>query len=102
MARLVFAEHFVGDFGCPRLHIVDFRRLKIVVDGDAILVRDRRVKRHLFCTIEDRDDTVGPEPFGVQGRLPPTYPHTGYNFMGIGGRVHTTFGGFFALSGHPG
>lgn len=93
MARLELAEHFVGDFGCPRLHIVDFRGLKIVVYGNTILVRDRRVKRHLFCTIEDRDDTMGPEPFRIQGRLPPSYPHTGYNFICVSGRVHTTFGG---------
>ena len=86
----IFAEQFVSYFGSPRLHIIDFLRLEIIVYGNAILVRNRRVKRHLFCTIEDGDYAVLLEPSWVQSRIQASYPYTGYDFVGIRGRFHTT------------
>ena len=87
----IFAEHFVGDFRCPCLHIIDLRRLEIVVHRNTILIRHRWMKSHLFCTIEHRLDSVLVEPLFIQSRLPSPNPDTGYNLICIFCRIHVTY-----------
>lgn len=77
----VFSRNLYGDFGCPELHVLDFGRLKIVVDGYPILMRYIGMKWNILATIEYGLNIVFLEPGPVQRRLPTTYPHSGYNFI---------------------
>ena len=92
MTRVEFTEHFVGDFRCPCLHIIDFSGAEIVIYGNTILMGDRRMKRQLLRAIKDGLDTVFLEPRLVLRRLPPANPHTGYDFIGVFIGIHATIG----------
>lgn len=77
----VFAEHLIGDFGSPGLHVLDFRRLEIVIHGYSVLKWNGGMKGNLFGTIEDGLDSVFLEPNGILSGFPTTDPDTGYDLI---------------------
>jgi len=44
MSLIEFTEDFIGDFGGPGSHVVNFCRLEIVIDGYTILIGNRWMK----------------------------------------------------------
>jgi hypothetical protein len=83
MTRGILAMDLVGDLGRPGLHIFDFGRLEIIIDGHTILKRDTLMKRHLLRTVEDRRDAVRAEPVRVQRHAPVADPQTRNNLVGV-------------------
>jgi hypothetical protein len=78
---LVFAEHLVGNFGGPGFHVLDFRRLEIVIDRYSVLKWNGGMEGNLFGTIEDGLDSVFLEPNGILSGFPTTDPDTGYDLI---------------------
>jgi hypothetical protein len=77
----VFAEHLVGDFGSPGFHVLDFRRLEIVIHRYSVLKWNGGMEGNLFGTIEDGLDSVFLEPNGILSGFPTTDPDTGYDLI---------------------
>lgn len=83
VARMKLTEDLVGNLGCPALHIFDFRRLEVIVDGQANLNRNRGMKRYLFRAVEHGFDPVRCEPLVIVCDFPATDPDTGDNHVDI-------------------
>ncbi len=65
-AAVVFARNFVGNFRGPESQVVNFCRLQIVVNGDAIFSGVNPLcKMQVLCTIKYDCNVILLEPFSV-------------------------------------
>ena len=83
MTGSVFPHDFDSDLRSPGLHIADLGRLQIVIDRDAILIRDGRVKGQLLGAVEYCLNLIPLQPITVKCHFPASNPDTGYDLVDI-------------------